>query len=115
MVAANPVDSHETHLFYEGNAFAGGTVDIRLIGPPGAFAVGLFAGSGVLEPALPSPWGDWYLKFPVFGPIILAPIPASGELIFPVTFPASPPGPYDLALQALIKDELTNLLVLAVE
>jgi uncharacterized protein with WD repeat len=114
-VARNPVDAFETHLFYKGNAFPGGAVDIQLIGPPGASPVGLWVGSGVLDPPLPSSWGDWYLEFPVFGPLVLSPIPASGVQVFPATIPATSPGPYDLALQAIIGDELTNLCILAVE
>jgi hypothetical protein len=90
-------------------------VEIKLIGPAGASPVGLWAGSGVLDPPLPSSWGDWYLKFPVFGPIVLSPIPANGVQILPVSIPVTPPGPYDLALQALIGNELSNLLMLAVE
>ncbi|MHC4946097.1 MAG: WD40 repeat domain-containing protein [Planctomycetota bacterium] len=115
VVANNPVDDFETYLFYTGNAFAGNTVDIQLIGPPGASPVGLWVGSDVLNPPLPSSWGSWYLQFPVFGPVVFPPIPAGGVQVFRVTIPATPPGPYDLPLQALIGDELSNLCILALE
>lgn len=114
VVARNPADAFETHLFYAGSAFPGGAVDLQLIGPPGASPLGLWAGSGVLDPPLPSPWGDWYLKSPLFGPVLLPPIPVNGVQVFPITIPLVPSGPYELALQAIIGDELTNLCILSV-
>jgi WD40 repeat protein len=115
VVAQNPVDAFETHLFYTNNAVPGSAVDIKLIGPNGASPVGLWAGSGVLDPPLPSMWGDWYLEFPLLGPVLLPPIPAGGVQVFSVHIPTSPSGPYDLPLQALIGDELTNLCILGVK
>jgi hypothetical protein len=115
VVAQNPVDAFETHLYYTGNAYPGGSIELRLIGPPAASPVGLWVGSGVLEPPLPSMWGNWFLEFPVFGPVLLPPIPAHGVQILQVAIPATPPGPYDLPLQAFIGNELSNLCILAVE
>jgi hypothetical protein len=114
VTARNPVDAFETHLYYTGTASPGSIVELNLVGPTGASPVGLFAGSGVLDPPLPSSLGNWYLKFPVFGPVLLPPIPAGGVQNLPVTIPATPPGPYELALQAIIGDELSNLCILAV-
>lgn len=109
-MALNPADSFETHLFYKGSAKLGSQVDLRFIGPPGASYVGLWAAIESLNPPLPTVWGNWYLKFPAFGPIVLPPIPASGSQSLAVTIPVS----FDLALQALIGDELTNLCFLSI-
>jgi WD40 repeat protein len=115
VVAQNPVDAFETHLYYTGSAYPGGTVELRLIGPPAASPVGLWAGSGLLDPPLPSMWGNWYIAFPLFGPVVLPPIPAQGVQSLLITIPSSPSGPYDIPLQSLIGDELTPPCVLAVE
>jgi len=113
-LAHNTTDDFETSLFYGGDALAGNTIEIRLFGPDGADPVGLWVGSGLLEQPLVSIWGNWYLQFPVIGPIVFPPIPSAGEHVFPVTIPATPPGPYDLLIQALIGSELTNACVLTV-
>ena len=75
----------------------------------------LCIGTGVLDPPLKSMWGDWYLQFPIIGPIGMPPIPAEGVLVIPGTIPASPPPPYSIPLQALIGAELSNLSVLEVD
>ena len=113
VLAANPVDAFDTHLYYANSAYPGATVDLILVGPPGTSPVALWVGSGVLDPSIPSSFGPWYLSFPVFGPFMLTQIPANGVLKVPVTLPPSIPGPYDLALQAVIGNELTPLCVLA--
>ena len=68
------------------------------------------------HPPIKSMWGDWYLKFPIFGPIILpAPIPSTGVLAIPGIIPGTPPAPYSIPMQALIGVELSNLCVIEVE
>jgi hypothetical protein len=108
-------DEHHTHLYHTGNAAPGGAVEIKFTDRPGTAPVGLFIGAGLLDPPLPSKWGDWYLLFPVVGPIDLGAIPGpEGLLILPGELPASPPGPYDIHLQAILGDTLSNHHVLAV-
>jgi WD40 repeat protein len=114
-LAGNPADSFETHLFYQGHASPGGPVEVLFMGPPQASPVFLWYSPGVLALPLPTSWGSWYLEFPAFGPTALAPIPAGGLLSISGTLPAAPPGPYDLALQAFIGNELSTLCLLAVE
>jgi hypothetical protein len=108
-------DEFYTHLYYTGNATPGGSVEIKFVGLPGTAPVGLCIGTGVLDPPIPSMWGDWYLKFPIFGPYIMPSIPATGVLIIPGTIPVTPPAPYSLPMQALIGAELTNLTILEVK
>jgi hypothetical protein len=71
---------------------------------------------GILEPHIPSIWGDWYLAFPIIGPFNLGTIPSpDGVLVLPGIVPRSPPPPYSIPLQALIGSELTNLCILEVQ
>ena len=85
------------------------------MGLPGTAPVGLCFGAGVLDPPMPSKWGDWCLKFPILGPLFLGSIPSpEGVLILPGTVPDTPPAPYAIPMQALVGDELTNLCVLEV-
>lgn len=108
-------DEFSRHLYYPGDAFAGGSVDLTFIGFPGTTPVDLyFSFAGFFDPPIPSAWGDWYLMFPFFGPIPLASIPASGALVFSVAIPPAPPGPYSIYLQALIGPQLSNLCILYV-
>jgi hypothetical protein len=108
-------DEFYTHLYYTGNAAPGGNVEINFVGLPGTVPVGLCIGMGVLDPPIPSMWGDWYLKFPIIGPIVIpSPIPSTGVLIIPGTIPGTPPAPYSIPMQALVWAELSNLCVLEI-
>jgi hypothetical protein len=109
-------DEFYTHLYCTGDFTPSGSIEGKLIGLPGTSPVGLFFGSGVLEPPLPTAWGNFYLQAPWFL-IPLVPIPADGVLVLPATLPTTPPAPYDLPMQALIglePDSLSNLYVLEV-
>jgi hypothetical protein len=101
-------DEYHRHLYYTGEAIPGGLVEGKIIGPPGTEPVGIWFGSGMLENPLPCLWGWWHLKAPwiLFGP--LGAMPQNGVMIIPATLPADPPAPYDLYLQALTGNELTN-------
>jgi parallel beta-helix repeat protein len=104
------------HLYCTGDFSPTGAIEGKLVGLPGTSPVSLFLGSGVLEPPLPTAWGNFHLQAPWYL-IPLVPIPAEGVLILPATIPATPPAPYDLPMQALIglnPDSLTNLWVLEV-
>jgi hypothetical protein len=106
-------DEIHTHLYYTGIPVPGGNVEIKLVGTPGTVPVDLFIGNGVLDPPLPSPWGEWFLTFPVIGPIALGPIPSpGGVMIVPGVLPPSPVVPYSIPMQALIGDALTNLCIM---
>jgi hypothetical protein len=106
-------DEFNTHLYWTGNATPGGNVDIKLVGLPGTAPVYFCIGFGVLDPPIPSMWGDWYLKFPILGPVDLGTIPSpDGVMIYPSIIPGTSPAPYSIPMQALIGDELTNLCIL---
>jgi hypothetical protein len=109
-------DEFYTHLYITGDTTPGGNIEGKFVGLPGTRPVGLWLGSGELDPPLPSMFGDWYLEYPWIGPFVLGSIPSpDGVLVIPATLPAAPPAPYDLYMQALIGDELTNLCILKIE
>lgn len=109
-------DEFYTHLYWTGDAVPGGNVELKFIGIPGTAPVYLCFGSGVLDPPLPSMWGDWYLKFPIFGPMYLGSIPSpDGVLIVKAVIPGTPLPPYSIPMQALIEEKLTNLCMMNVE
>jgi hypothetical protein len=110
------VDEFHDHLYCMGEFTPCGAIEGKLVGVPGASPVGLFIGSGVLDPPVPTAWGNFHLQAPWFL-LPLAPIPPKGVLELPATIPATPAGPYDLPMQALIglaPDSLTNLFLLEV-
>jgi hypothetical protein len=108
-------DEFHPHLYNTGNATPGGLVKGKLVGWPGSSPVGLWFSAGVLEDPLPSAFGPWYLTSPFIGPVIVLPIPASGIEVIPATLPATPPGPYSIAMQAYIGGAFTNVSLLIVE
>jgi hypothetical protein len=82
-------------------------IRVNLAGFPDKEPVYLMLGSGVLDPPLPTAWGDFHLEAPVLlSP--LASIPKKGVLSFPVMILAHPWAPYELPLQAIIGTELSN-------
>jgi hypothetical protein len=111
-------DEFHTHLYYTGDAAPGGKIEAKFVGLPGTTPVGLWLGSNVLDPPLPTMFGAWYIAPPWIGPITLGPIPSpKGVLVLPATVHREPPAPYDIFMQALIgldPDSLTNLCVLEV-
>jgi len=105
-------DEFHTHLYCTGDFSVAGAIEGKFIGLPDSEPVGLFMGSGVLDPPLQHKWGAFYLDSPWFlFPLI--PIPAKGVLEIPAVLPSNP-APYDIAMQALIGWELSNLFVLEV-
>jgi predicted outer membrane repeat protein len=109
-------DEFYNHLYCTGDFTPGGSMEGKFVGLPGTSPVGLFLGFDVLDPSVPTAWGNFYIQPPVFL-IPLMPVPASGVLVLPATIPVSPSAPYDLPMQALIglnPDSLTNLFVLEV-
>jgi hypothetical protein len=109
-------DEFYTHLYCTGDFTPSGSIEGKFVGLPGTSPVGLFLGSGVLDPPLPTIWGSFHLQVPWLM-LPLVPIPGDGVLVLPATIPATPPAPYDLPMQALIglqPDSLTNLYVLEV-
>jgi hypothetical protein len=104
-------DEFYTHLYCIGQFTPGGRIYGKLVGLPGTSPTSLLFGSGVLDPPLPTMWGNFHLQAPWLM-IPLVPIPGDGVLVLPATIPATPPAPYDLPMQALIglnPDSLTNL------
>ena len=73
-------DEFHTHLYYTGK-IPGWPAKIKFVGLP-SLPVNLCIGTGVLDPPLPSKWGDWYLSNPWYGPFNFGSIPASGVLTF---------------------------------
>jgi hypothetical protein len=107
-------DEFHRHLYYTGDATPGGNIKGKFVGLPGTSPLALFLGAGVLDPPAKTMWGYYYLAPPwlMIGP--LGSIPADGILVLSTTLPATPPAPYDVPMQALIGDSLTNLSVLEV-
>jgi hypothetical protein len=109
-------DEYYRHLYCMGDFTPGGSIEGKLVGLPGTTPTGLFFGSGVLDPPLPTTWGNFHLQSPWLM-IPLIPIPGNGVLVLPTNIPTTPPAPYDLPMQALIglePDSLTNLYMLEV-
>jgi parallel beta-helix repeat protein len=109
-------DEFHTHLYCMGDFTPGGAIEGKFVGMPGTSPVGLFFGSGVLDPPMPTAWGNFHLQVPWLL-IPLVPIPANGVLVLPATIPGAPPAPYDIPMQALIgldADSLSNVWILEV-
>ncbi len=108
-------DEFFNHLYYVGDAVPGGSIQIRIIGRPGTPDASLWFGVDVIDPPVPSNWGDWYLAFPLFGPLFPGTIPPGGVLPIPLNLPPTLPDPYTIPMQTHISDVLSNLSVIEVE
>jgi hypothetical protein len=107
-------DEFYTHLYFTGEASPGGSVAVKLADLPGTAPAGLWLSENLLVPPKSTPYGPWHLAPPLTGPVLRPPIPGSGLDVIEATIPSQPSGPYDLQLQALLGDKLTNLCTLAV-
>jgi hypothetical protein len=82
---------------------------------PGTSPAGLCIGPGNFDPPLSSMWDDWYLAFPIIGPVNLGSIPSpDGVRIVTGFIPASPPAPFSLPMQAPIGAVLSNLSLIGI-
>lgn len=105
-------DEFANHMYCTGSFSPNGSIVGKFVGVPGTWPVGLFIGSGVLDPPSQHGWGYFYLQSPwlLFE---LIPIPSNGVLSIPATIPSTP-APYDIPMQALIGWKLSNLFVVDV-
>jgi hypothetical protein len=104
-------DEFAPHLYWTGKNQIGGTVVIQMIGMPGSAPAVLRIGSGVLDPPIPTIWGDWYLEFPGLR-VDLGRLGSNGLASLTYTFPRDFPRPMAFPMQALIGDRLTSLVKL---
>jgi hypothetical protein len=114
-------DEFYRHLYHVGDAVPGATIDIKVIGPPGATPVRLALGSGIQDPPQQTPYGDLYLVLPPLFSAGIGTIPADGLLVYQAKLPGFWSPGSQKPLQALVgplgnpASRLTNLLMLTVE
>lgn len=107
-------DESHPHLYVTGDETPGGTIELKLIGPPGAAPVALAASLSVLDAPIPTVFGPLFLGPLLPGsPILIGPVPADGSIRLSGTLPAGLP-PLRFGVQALILPRFTNLEVVEV-
>lgn len=110
-------DEFSKHFYCTGDFTPGGSIKGKLVDLPGTSPTGIFFGSGLLDPPLPSKWGDFHLEAPwLIIPLGLA-IDADGVLVLEEDIPLTPAAPYDVFMQAIIgldADSLTNPFVMEI-
>lgn len=108
------------HLYYSGMTAPGGTLDLHVIGKPGATPVHLLFGSAILSPPVPTPHGNLFLNGP-FVPVLVGEIPADGILKKTCSLPSGWGLGENYPVQALVgpwgspETRLTNYMRLRVE
>jgi len=108
-------DEFYTHLYHTSTASPGLDVIVKCVGTPGTTPVSLYVSTGLIDPPMPSIWGNWHLRFPVLGPINLGTIPSpDGILHYKERIPLTVSSGAILYLQALIGAKFTNLCVMLV-
>ncbi|MFH1999704.1 MAG: right-handed parallel beta-helix repeat-containing protein [Planctomycetota bacterium] len=101
-------DEFYTHLYHVGECAAGATIEIKIIGLPTTSPVGLWLSTGLLDPPIPSVWGDWYLELPALGPFILGAVPApEGVIVLSAEVP-NLPEPIEIFMQAMVGSGFTQ-------
>lgn len=106
-------DEFHRHLYYTGNATPGGQVNGKIVGLPGTTPTGLLLGTSIIEPSIQTPWGEFYLQGPLLY-VELGTIPAEGILTLSTVIPAMTAAPYDVPMQAVIGNKLSDLCVVEV-
>lgn len=107
-------DEFNLHLYYRGAAVPAGSIEIKIIGPPGTAPVILALGSGVYSDPIVTQYGLLYLMTP-YRTLTLDAIPSNGVLIYDAALPASWMPGETYPTQALVDTEFTNLNLLLVE
>jgi len=105
-------DEFFPHLYVIGEPAPGGDIQVKAIASPGQPVI-LFLGFGALDTPLQTPYGNWYLNFPVLT-ILQANTSAQGILALSATIPSDCPAPCVVPLQAVIQKDLTNLCLLKI-
>ena len=106
-------DEYFHHLYHVGSIVPGTAMNIKIVGGVG-MRVLLGHGSGVLDPPLPTAFGDLFLAAPI-NRFILGTIPANGIATFNSPAPAGWVPSQEHPIQALIGRTLSNLDILKVE
>ncbi|MFH2003059.1 MAG: right-handed parallel beta-helix repeat-containing protein [Planctomycetota bacterium] len=106
-------DEFHYHLYCIGDFTPGGFVRGNIVGNPGTAPTALCIGSGLLSEPLQHTWGLLYLEVP-FYVVPMGSIPVNGVLQAATYFPPLVPAPYEVHLQALIGNQLSDLCTLEV-
>ncbi len=114
-------DEFHLHLYCIDDVVPGGSFTARVIGTPGSSPIVLGLGSGILDPPLPSQYGDIHLAAPVLWQSNLGAIQSNGLLEASGTVPSFWQPGEQYPFQALAgplgnpASELTNLMPLVVQ
>jgi len=112
-------DEFYYHLYHTGRAIPGSSIDMKVVGYPGA-PVTLALGSGIQDPPQSTRHGDLWLTWPPLWRSSTGTIPGCGVLVRPMTVPSTWTPGEEHPLQALVgpwgstPTRLTNLKVLRV-
>ena len=101
-------DEFHRHLYAAGGPAPEEGIRIRVADIPGTAPVVLWAGSGLLDPPIPTPYGDGYLLPPLVAQCFPGTVPGDGIPTLPVRLPSGLPSPCFLPIQALSGALLTN-------
>jgi len=102
-------DEFYNHLYMTGLTTLGAPVDLKITGIPGTAPLCLCLSMNAKQIPQNTKWGQWYLEYPLVGPVLLGQIPAvDGIFVLLCAIPTTPAGPYDFHMQALIGNELSN-------
>jgi len=102
-------DEFYNHLYTVGLPSHGNRIDVKITGKPGPTSLWLCLSMKAKEIPQNTKWGDWYMEYPLVGPVLLGQIPAvEGIFVLHGSIPIKPPDQYDFHMQALIGQNLTN-------
>jgi parallel beta-helix repeat protein len=104
-------DEFHLHLYILGDLTPGGSITLNVIGDPGATPALLIVGSGVQDPPIVTPYGDFFLQFPIVV-LSLGTIPPSGVLVVAATIPPALVPPLSIPMQGDLQHRFSNLAVL---
>jgi len=108
-------DEFHRHLYYSGDAWPDGDIELKFVDTPWTQIQGLILGIDIYDPPIPGAYGDWYIKQPMALILGLGFIQPTGFFVLAGTIPDTFPSDITLYLQAMIGMKLTNLCAMYVQ
>lgn len=107
-------DEFHLHLYHVGSVVPGNPIEVIVVGLPNTSTVTLGIGSGIKNPPKITPYGDLWLKWPFLMRFSMPAVGGTGISILNEAIPTLWQSGEQYHFQALVGNELTNLMTLTV-
>jgi len=107
-------DEFYRHLYFTGNAWPDGDIELKFIDAPWTTIQGILIGVAIYDPPMHGAYGDLYVS-PILTVLGLGLVPQKGVFVLPGIIPVTFPSDLTVYFQAMMGMQLTNLCVMYVQ